>query len=124
MDKRQRERYRRKLQQKQEDLEGLVARTEEAGRTTGAASSEDTAELAANSYAKEFLFRQSDSERETLRLVEDALGRTSSPGFGRCPSCNEVIDKKRLHAVPWARYCRSCQEAEENGGFQLSGADL
>ena len=51
MDKRQRERYRRKLQQKREDLEGLVARTEEAGRTTGAASSEDTAELAANSYA-------------------------------------------------------------------------
>ena len=117
MDKRRREQYRRKLEQKQKDLVALVSRTEEAGRTTDVASPEDSAEMAANSYAKEFLFRQSDSERGTLHLVEEAIERTASSGFGRCQSCGEVIDKKRLDAVPWARNCRACQEAEEEEGL-------
>lgn len=113
MDKRRREQYRRKLEQKQKDLESLVSRMAEAGRTVDAGSPEDSGEHAASSYAKEFLFRQSDSERETLHLVEKAIERTTSTAFGRCQSCNEIVDKKRLDAVPWARYCRSCQEAEE-----------
>jgi DnaK suppressor protein len=114
MDKRRREQYRRKLEQKREDLEALVSRMAEAGRTADVAAPEDTGEHAASSYAKEFLFRQSDSERETLYLVEKAITRTASTDFGRCQSCDEPIDPKRLDAVPWARYCRSCQEAEEN----------
>jgi DnaK suppressor protein len=117
MDKRRREQYRKKLDLKRTDLETLIARTGEAGRTTGAASSEDTAELAANSYAKELLFRQSDTELAQLRLVEQALTRTTSTDFGRCQTCDELIDKKRLDAVPWARNCRDCQEAEEQQGL-------
>ena len=116
MDKRRREQYRKKLDQKRSDLENLIARTGEAGRATGVASSEDTAELAANSYAKEFLFRQSDAERSQLHLVHEALTRVESRDFGRCQACDELIDKKRLDAVPWAHNCRDCQEAEEQQG--------
>lgn len=116
MDKRRREQYRKKLDLKRSDLETLIARTGEAGRATDAGSSEDTGELAANSYAKEFLFRQSDADLAQLRLVEQALIRTESTDFGRCQTCDELIDKKRLDAVPWARNCRDCQEAEEQQG--------
>jgi DnaK suppressor protein len=30
--------------------------------------------------------------------------------YGVCLECEEPISPKRLDAVPWARYCVSCQE--------------
>ena len=30
--------------------------------------------------------------------------------YGICPECEEPISTKRLDAVPWARYCVTCQE--------------
>jgi DnaK suppressor protein len=46
-----------------------------------------------------------------LRLIEEALDRLDSGDYGICLSCDEPIPPKRLHAVSWARYCVSCQEA-------------
>ena len=97
-------------------MHALLARTQDAGRNVDERVPEDVAEKAANSYAKEFFFRQSDSERSHLHLVEEALSRVQSQEFGKCQSCGEPIDLKRLDAVPWARFCRSCQEQEEDLG--------
>lgn len=113
MDKNRRARYQRRLEKEYADLQSLLSSTEHAGRSADQQMPEDAAEKAANSYAKEFLFRQSDSERSHLHLVEEALGRVRSREFGLCQSCGEPIDRKRLDAVPWARFCRSCQEQEE-----------
>jgi DnaK suppressor protein len=30
--------------------------------------------------------------------------------YGICHGCEEPISAKRLDAVPWAKYCVSCQE--------------
>ena len=46
-----------------------------------------------------------------LRLIEEALDRLDSGDYGTCLSCDEPIPPKRLNAVPWARYCVTCQEA-------------
>jgi len=46
-----------------------------------------------------------------LRLIEEALDRLDAGDYGICLSCEEPIPPKRLHAVPWARYCVRCQEA-------------
>ena len=46
-----------------------------------------------------------------LRLIDEALDRLDSGDYGICLSCEEPIPPKRLHAVPWARYCVRCQEA-------------
>ena len=48
-------------------------------------------------------------------MVEEALDRLQSGDFGVCLSCEEAIAPKRLSAIPWARYCVTCQE--------LTGAD-
>ena len=45
-----------------------------------------------------------------LRLIEEALDRIQSGDYGICLSCEEPIPDKRLQALPWARYCVSCQE--------------
>ena len=94
-----------------------MSRTAEAIRVTEGSSSQDAAEKAVNSYAKELFSHQSDTERLHLQLVRAALERIRSKDFGLCQSCGEAIDRKRLDAVPWARYCRSCQEAEEQNAI-------
>jgi len=45
-----------------------------------------------------------------LRLIEEALDRIASGDYGICLSCEETIPEKRLKALPWARYCVTCQE--------------
>ena len=45
-----------------------------------------------------------------LRLIEEALDRIRSSDYGICLACEEPIPPKRLLALPWARYCVSCQE--------------
>lgn len=114
MDKARLEKYRQRLAQEQSDLTALLSRTEEAGRFADGPSPEDMAEKAANSYTKEFLFHQSDSERTQLNLVQKALERLREGEYGLCQECGEPIDRKRLDAVPWAPFCRSCQEKAEN----------
>jgi DnaK suppressor protein len=45
-----------------------------------------------------------------LREISDALHRMDIGQYGVCPECEEPISAKRLDAVPWARYCVTCQE--------------
>ena len=47
---------------------------------------------------------------EQLRLIEDALRRLDAGQYGVCQSCDDRIPEKRLRALPWARYCLTCQE--------------
>lgn len=60
---------------------------------------------------------------EKLRLVDEALERLDTGDFGLCLECENPIPEKRLRAIPWARYCVSCQEkvaqrTEAAGRFQ------
>jgi DnaK suppressor protein len=115
MDKKRTEYYKKKLQARREDLVQMIARTEEAGRTADEDTTVDLADKAANSYTKEFLFGQTDVDRTTLQLIEDALARIKGGRYGLCVSCEEEIQQKRLEAVPWTRHCLACQEKQENG---------
>jgi DnaK suppressor protein len=47
--------------------------------------------------------------------VEEALGRIRNGTFGQCIQCDEEMQQKRLEAVPWTRYCLTCQEKQEQG---------
>ena len=124
MDKSARERIRERLEQEQRDVESLVARTESAGREADQAFPEDVADKAANSYTKEFLFSQSNSERSHLQRVTAALARLRNGSFGNCEECGEPIEPKRLEAVPWTPYCRSCQEEEERETRMNAGSGV
>jgi len=117
MDKRQLKKYEQRLRQEYEDLQALLSRNDQES-LSGQPDPEDEAERAAHSYAKEFLFTQTDNERTHLRLVEAALGRLQNGEFGLCQSCDKPIERKRLDAVPWTPYCRTCQEMAEDGLLQ------
>jgi DnaK suppressor protein len=85
------------------------------GKEADEDGAQDIADKAANSYTKEFLFSLSNSEREMLQEVDEALERLEDGRFGVCVACEETIEKKRLEAVPWARHSLTCQEKMEQG---------
>lgn len=115
MDKKRLKQYETRLIEQRNALLGMVERTEDYGREADTDVSQDPADKASNSYTKELLFSQSTNERNTLRLIEDALERIGEGTYGECLNCGEEIQPKRLDAVPWTPYCIRCQELQEQG---------
>ncbi len=115
MDKRKLEYFKKRLETRQQELRRTVTRTQQDGRSADEDSAQDIADRAASSYNKEFLFSQSNNERQLLQMVENALDRIRQGNFGECISCGKEINAKRLEAVPWTRHCIECQEKLEQG---------
>jgi DnaK suppressor protein len=115
MDKKKLEYFRKRLETRQQDLRRMVTRTQQDGRSADEDTAQDIADKAASSYNKEFLFHQSNADRQLLQMVETALARLREGSFGECISCGKEINPKRLEAVPWTRHCIECQEKLEKG---------
>ncbi len=115
MDKKRLDYYKKKLQTRREELIKTIARTEEEGRTADDDPTVDLADKAANSYTKEFLFGQTNTDRSLLALIDAALVRIKNSSYGVCVECEEELQQKRLEAVPWARHCVVCAEKHEQG---------
>jgi DnaK suppressor protein len=115
MDKKKLESFKKRLETRQHELRRMVTRTEQDGRTVDEDSAQDIADRAASSYTKEFLFHQSNNDRQLLAMVEGALSRIREGSYGECNSCGKEINAKRLEAVPWTRHCIECQEKAEQG---------
>jgi len=118
MDKKKLDFFKKKLEERQQQIRRNVSRVEQDGRSSDQDSAQDIADKAASSYNKEFLFHQSNSERQLLQMVEGALSRIRDGSFGQCISCGNEINPKRLEAVPWTRYCIACQEKMEQGQME------
>ncbi len=118
MDKKKLESFKKRLEERQQSLRKTVSRTEEDGRIADQDTAQDIADRAASSYTKEFLFSQSNNDRQLLQMVETALARIREGAFGECVSCGNEINAKRLEAVPWTRYCIECQEKLEKGQLE------
>ena len=75
----------------------------------------DTADFAEKSH-EEWIFLQKNSfDTALLREIEEALVRLRDGSYGTCLDCGMPVSRKRLEAVPWARYCVSCQERRQTG---------
>ena len=96
----------------------MVSRTQQDGRSADEDTAQDIADRAASSYNKEFLFHQSNNDRQLQQMVDGALSRIREGNFGECISCGKEINPKRLEAVPWTRHCIDCQEKLEQGRLE------
>ncbi|MGA2903682.1 MAG: TraR/DksA family transcriptional regulator [Candidatus Korobacteraceae bacterium] len=120
MERKRLENFKKRLEERQRDLRHAMTRTAQDGRDADVESAQDIADRAANSYNKEFLFHQSNTDRQLLQMVDGALDRIREGVFGQCISCGTEINAKRLEAVPWTRYCIGCQERLEKGMLEHS----
>ena len=115
MDQKKLKAFRERLVVKKQEILVAYNKNKTYGKEADEEGSQDIADKASNSYTKEFLFSLSNTERDMLQLVDEALVRIDDRRFGTCVVCEEELDKKRLEAVPWAKRCISCQEKQEQG---------
>jgi len=115
MDRKKAEIYRKRLLEKEEELVRLVSKSDQDGREADEEGTQDVADKAANAYTKEFLFHQSNDNRQILAMVNEALDRIRDGTYGICAACEQEVQIKRLDAVPWARHCIECQEKQDQG---------
>jgi len=95
-------------------LSGLGTKFDTLARM-GRVAEDDQAQI---SHEEFISLRLNGLDYAQLRMVEEALDRLDSGDYGFCLSCEEPIAAKRLQAIPWARYCVTCQElvgAETDG---------
>lgn len=74
----------------------------------------DSLDIASNARDREITFMLKSRELDELRAIEDAIERIDREDYGVCANCEDPIEIKRLQAIPWARFCRACQEEMES----------
>lgn len=73
----------------------------------------DPIDVASQSLDKEILFELSGNSHNTIGQIEAALRKIEKGIYGRCELCRQPIPKKRIKALPFARYCINCQHSSE-----------
>ncbi len=115
LNKKELEKYRRLLFEKKNSLSSDLAKTRDAEEETTEEATQDIADKAVSSYTREFLYSLSDTDRNTLVQIDQALARVAEGTYGHCLNCGNLMAEKRLVAVPWTPYCLDCQELAEKG---------
>ncbi len=70
----------------------------------------DEGDLSQQHHEEWIFLNRNTIDMKLLREISDALHRLDEGQYGICLECEEPISSKRLDAVPWARYCVTCQE--------------
>jgi DnaK suppressor protein len=107
--------HREALEKKQKEMLASYNRERALSAEQSDDGIQDLADKAASAYSKELNFSLSDTDREILVAIEEALNRMNAGAYGVCTNCQTVIGEKRLAAVPWTRFCIDCQELQEKG---------
>ncbi len=107
--------YREILHSKQQQLQSLYQHDVKAGQESTDDNADDFGDRANNAFNRELMFALSETERGILIQIDEAIQRLDKGTFGSCEQCDEPIPEPRLKAIPWARYCISCQEKQEMG---------
>ncbi|RKY41019.1 MAG: TraR/DksA family transcriptional regulator [Candidatus Omnitrophota bacterium] len=71
------------------------------------------ADVASDNYEREFSLSLVSNERKIIMEIEEALKRIEDKKYGVCLMCEKNIAKRRLEVIPYARYCKRCQEKLE-----------
>jgi len=120
--KKEKEQIRRKLMDKKEAIVSKLSRTVAESKEVETDIARDVADKAESSYTKEFLLSLSDTDRDLLMHIDQALRSLERGRYGICQMCGRPITKKRLEALPWSVHCLDCQQKIESGAEMESEA--
>ena len=70
----------------------------------------DVGDMSLTDILQDTLHLLSDSTREEILGIDEALDRLRNGSYGLCLRCGEPIDTKRLEIRPHARHCVDCKE--------------
>src|SRR5262250_1469949 len=113
--------FKKRLLDKQRQLTEEVGKSALYGKDQEDDSIKDLGDQANTAYTREFFFELGNGDRRLLREVVAALAKIDDGSFGACERCGEAIADKRLDALPFARYCITCQRAIEEEERMATG---
>ena len=103
--------YRQILEKKAEEVRSSMSAQKAAQVVSRIDVPSDEGDLSQHHHEEWIFLNRNTLDVKLLREISDALHRLDIGAYGVCPECEEPISVKRLDAVPWARYCVTCQEA-------------
>jgi DnaK suppressor protein len=102
--------YRRMLENKAEEVRRSMSAQKAAQVVSRLDCPSDEGDLSQQHHEEWIFLNRNTIDMRLLREISDALDRIDHGTYGICLQCEEPISPKRLDAVPWARYCVTCQE--------------
>src|SRR5581483_10885192 len=102
--------YRKVLEKKAEEVRRSMTAQKAAQVVARLDIPSDEGDLSQQHHEEWIFLNRNTSDMKLLREIADALLRIDQDTYGICMECEEPISTKRLDAVPWARYCVTCQE--------------
>lgn len=103
--------YRKVLEKKADEVRSSMSAQKAAQVVARLDVPSDEGDLSQQHHEEWIFLNRNTIEMKLLREVSDALLRLDHGTYAICAECEEPISAKRLDALPWARYCVTCQEA-------------
>jgi len=104
------EAYRKILEKKAAEVQSSMSAQKAAQVLAREEHPRDEGDLSQQSHEEWIFLNRNTLDIKLLREVQAALRRIEQGAYGVCYECEEPISVKRLDAVPWAKFCVSCQE--------------
>ena|SRR5438105_14842302 len=102
--------YRTILEKKADEVRSSMSAQKAAQVVSRLDVPSDEGDLSQQHHEEWIFLNRNTIDMKLLREIGDALRRMDHDHYGVCLECEEPISAKRLEAVPWARYCVTCQE--------------
>lgn len=102
--------YKKILEKKAEEVRRSMSAQKAAQVVARLDIPSDEGDLSQQSHEEWIFLNRNTIDAKLLREIGDALHRIEIGAYGVCMECEEAISPKRLDAVPWAKYCVTCQE--------------
>src|SRR5579864_884214 len=102
--------YRNMLEKKAQEVRRSMSAQKAAQVVARLDVPSDEGDLSQQHHEEWIFLNRNTIDMKLLREISDALLRIEHGTYGVCLECEEPISPKRLDAVPWARYCVTCQE--------------
>ena len=103
--------YRKILEKKAEEVRRSMSAQKAAQLVGRLDVPSDEGDLSQQHHEEWIFLNRNTIDMRHLREINDALHRMDTEQYGICLECEEPISTKRLDAVPWAKYCVTCQES-------------
>ena len=102
--------YRKMLEKKADEVRHSMSAQKAAQVVARLDCPSDEGDLSQQHHEEWIFLNRNSIDMKLLREIADGLHRIDQGAYGVCMECEEPISPKRLDAVPWARYCVTCQE--------------
>ena len=68
-----------------------------------------------DAFDRLFALERAGNDQDRIFTIDEAIRAIDEGTYGACEGCGNLIEKPRLHALPFAKNCIKCQSEMERG---------